>query len=175
MKINIAEILKELKTSAFMRSCYIPMGYSAGFPIVHKLNSNVCITIPYLKYKITGEVDKTLVYPVKYAVTISLPKKNVVKYEDLSIHPSFKRVEFDKPVGFFRHDAIKEYNKARYESEKEKLFELYNAIIECELNSKPCNKDDENKFKELLGILVEPSIKVIYKVLDGEFYNKYMA
>ena len=173
--IDIAQIIKEVKTGAFMRSCYIPMGYSAGLPIIRELNSTLCITIPYLKYVMTGEVDKTLVYPIRYAITMDIKNKTVVRYEDLAFNPAMAKVDFNKPVGFFRHDSIKGYNKSKYEEEKNKLFALYNKIIERKLNGMPCSSADEKNFKELLATLVEPSVKIIYKVIDKDFYDKYMA
>lgn len=174
-KFDLFEIIKKVRTPEFLKNCNIPLGYSAGLPIIQTLNSSLCITIPFLKYKITGKVDETLVYPIRYTLTFKLPQKLMVKFEDLSIHPAFRRVEFNKPVGLFRHDAIKSLTKTQYESEKNKLYDYYNKIIDSKLNSIPCENEIIQEFKRLLNTLVEPSIKVIYKVIDNAFYNEYMS
>ena len=174
-KSNIASLLKEVKNGTFMRACNIPMGYSSGYPTVRILNGTPCLTIPYLRYKITGVVDKTLVFPVRYAITVSLVSNSVVKFEDFAFNRSFAKVDFNKPIGLFRHEAIKKFNKVQYEAEKEKLYALYNKIIDCKINKTPCSPDDEAAFKKLLGILVEPSLKPFYKVIDSGFFDEYMA
>ena len=54
-KFELKNILKNLKSNPFFMNCNIPMDYTAGLPIIQFRNSKVCILIPYLKYKITGE------------------------------------------------------------------------------------------------------------------------
>ena len=97
-KICVKEILREVKTSPFLLYCEMPMGYVEGLPILQIRNGNLCLLIPFLRYQITGEVDKTLVYPIRFAVTVLLPEGKVMGYQDLKIHPQFAKVDFTKPV-----------------------------------------------------------------------------
>lgn len=52
-------LIKNLKTNAFILNSSMPMGYVPNLPILCILNGNLCMKIPFLKYKVTGEIDKT--------------------------------------------------------------------------------------------------------------------
>lgn len=173
--IETKEVLSGLKKSNFVNACGLPMGYVQGLPILHIKNDRLCMTVPYLKYKITGEVDKTYVYPIKFTVTLSLPENKIIAFKDLEFEPAFKKVAFLKPVGLFRHDAIKHLNKNEYAAKKDELFSQYDRIINALLYSGEYSATDEQRMSELIQLLIEPSLKPIYKALDSDFYNKYIA
>ena len=52
-------LIKNLKTNAFILNSSMPMGYVPNLPILCILNGNLCMKIPFLKYKVTGEIDRT--------------------------------------------------------------------------------------------------------------------
>lgn len=172
--ISVKEILKELRTNSFIINCRMQMGYAAGFPILQIKNQSLCLQIPYLKTHKTGEVDKTQVFPIRYTVTLVLPKGDVVKYEDLSFNPAFEKIDFSKPIGYFRHDSIKQYNKSQYAEKKEELFSLYDKVINALLFGAEYTKGDEEEMCRLLQIMLEPSLLPQYRVLDKDFYHKYL-
>ncbi|MBE7011237.1 MAG: hypothetical protein E7415_01025 [Ruminococcaceae bacterium] len=172
-EINIMEFLKEEKTGDFHLNCGLPIGYVAGFPIVAVKSGKACLKIPFLKYKITGQVDKTLVYPVKYVLTYSLPEMKPIGFEDLEYNIVFKHIDFNKPIGYFRHDAIKSLTKKAYAEKKNELLELYDDLAMTVVDKKPFSDGEE--FKKVLNMMLEPSVKPIYKVLDRDFYDKYLA
>jgi len=172
--IDIAEIIKNIKGNEFYLNCNIPLGYVDGYPVLSIKNSKLCLTIPFLKYKITGEVDKTLVYPVKYLITVSLPEGNVIGFEDLSFNPLFRKVNFDKPIGFFRHEAVKQYNKQEFKEKRAELYSMYDKIAMSILYNAPYDEASDSQFKELLNIMLEPSLRPIYKAIDKDFYDKYL-
>lgn len=174
-KINIAETLKEIRTSNFIHNCNIPLGYTNGLPILQIKNDKLCVLIPYLMYKVTGEPDKTLVLPVKYTVTVSLPDRNIVAFEDLSIDPIFKNVNFSKPIGYFRHESIKKLGKNEYKEKRAELLAMYDKIASAILYGEPYSEEDDKAFRELLNIIIEPSVKPIYRALDADFCNKYFT
>ena len=173
--ININKFLKEAKTSDFQLNCGMPLGYVTGFPIISAVGKKLCLKVPFLKYKVTGEVDKTLVYPVKYVITYSLPDMKPVCFEDLSYNKAFSKIDFSQPIGFFRHDAIKNLNKAAYKEKKEELIGMYDKLASALINNTPYTREDEAEFRNLLSIMLEPSVKPIYKSLDGKFYDKFLA
>lgn len=174
-QISIKKIIKELRTSDFHLNCQMPMDYSSGFPIMQINNGSLCLLIPYLKYKPTGVVDQTLVYPIRFTITIELPQARVVKFEDLSFHPQFGKIDFNSPIGQFRHDAIKQYNKKEYFDLRDELYSLYDRVAEFLLYRADYNAVDEERTRELLMLLVEPSELPIYEILDKDFYEKYLV
>lgn len=174
-EINIRQIIKNLVKSEFYFHSGIYMGYVDGLPLLQVVNGKLCMLVPFLKYKITGEVDKTLVYPIRYVYRVTLPDGKIVGYEDCSVDAAFAEVDFEKPIGFFRHESVKCYTKQQFMEEKEKLYGMYGKIAEAILYGAPYSAEDEEAFKTLLNIIIEPSLKPIYKVLDKDFYDKYLA
>lgn len=171
-KINISKFLKEAKTSTFQSGCRMPMGYTAGLPIISAKCGKVCLKVPFLRYKVTGVVDKTLVFPIKYVLSYSMPNMFPIGFADLDFNVIFRKVDFTKPIGYFRHDAIKTLSKSEYESKRKELMAMYDELANALINNEAFKKEAE--FKALLNMLIEPSLKPIYKVLDKEFYNKYL-
>lgn len=171
--INIAEFIKKEKTSEFLLGCSLPLGYVSSLPIVGVVAGKLCLKIPYLKYKVTGEIDKTLVFPVKYVLSYSLPDLKPIAFEDLSFNPAFRKVDFNKPIGFFRHEAIKSLSKAEYQKSRNELLSMYDNVIKAIITKTPYS--GTSMFKKLLGTILEPSVKPIYKVLDKKFYDNFLS
>lgn len=173
--ISVENIIKQIKTSDFTLNCRMPMGYSSGLPILQIKNDCLCLTIPYLKYKITGVVDKTLVYPIRYTISVELPENNVIGFADLAFNKSFEKVDFNKPIGFFRHESIKNLSKNEYKEKRTRLLSLYGKLADSLLFGTEFTEEDENDMRGLLKLLVEPSLYPIYNVLDRDFYNRFLS
>ena len=116
-------LIKSLKTNKCLQYSNFELGYVPGLPILAIMNGNLCMKVPYIRYKITGEVDKTYVYPTRYVVTVSLPEGTIAGIEDLSFNKAFANIEFHSPVGLFRHDAIKNLDKKAYEIFKRQMVQ----------------------------------------------------
>ena len=173
--ISVENIIKNIKTSEFTLNCKMPMGYSSALPILQIRNDCLCLTIPYLKYKVTGVVDKTLVFPIRYTITVELPENNVIAFSDLSFNKSFGKVDFNKPIGYFRHESIKDLDKNEYKAKRAELLCLYSKLADSLLYGTEFTEEDNAQMKTLLQLLVEPSLYPIYKVLDRDFYNRFLA
>ena len=174
-KISVKDILRKMKNDDFVLNCLMPMSYTYGLPILQIRNERLCLAIPYLRYKVTGEADKTLVYPIRYEVTVALPEKKPVEFIDLQYDNRFAKIDFSAPIGLFRHEAIKHLNKKEYEAAREELFACYDKVIDALLNGSEYTDEDEMRMCELMKMLVEPCLLPIYKALDEDFYNKYLA
>lgn len=172
--ISIATQLDKLKSNPMILHSNIPMGYVPGIPVLAIRNEYLCLLVPYLKYQMTGVVDKTLVFPIRYLITLALPESTIVSIEDLQYNPHFSKVQFDKPVGLFRHKAVAHLNKEQYADLKQQLFALYDALVKSLLDNKPFNVANDSQLGQLARILVEPSLKPFYKIIDKDFYYKYL-
>ena len=166
---KMSDLLKEVKSSKFVFSCSMPLGYTYGYPIITVRNGQVLAVIPFLKYKSTGVVDKTLVYPIRYTVTYSYEKKSIVGFEDLQANMFFSKLEFNKPIGYFRHDAIKHLLRADYMDKQQELYKKYDAYVSALLYKEPYSGKDLESFRELLSMMLEPSLKPMYKALSPGF------
>ena len=172
--ISMKKIKKDLLSSQLYLGCGIPLGYTAGFPILTIKNSCLCILIPYLRYQTTGVVDKTKIYPIRYGITLELPTLRVVSFENYEYVKMFQAIDFDKPIGYFRHDEIKNYSQNQYQELYDELMELYDNVIEMILGQASYNYKIEKRMAELLQLLVEPCLRPMYRALDHAFYNKYI-
>lgn len=173
-KIEMKEILNKFKRSNFYLGCRIPMGYTCGLPILQVKNDRLCLVIPYLKYKVTGEKDNTLVYPIRYVVTMVLPEEKPIDYKDLAFDYLFSKVDFKEAIGLFRHDAIKHLDKKEYEATREELYACYDKVIAALLFGEEYGEQDEERMRELLQLMIEPCLLPIYKALNKDFYSKYL-
>lgn len=172
---KITAVLKGLKTDPFVLNAEMPMSYVPGLPILQILNDQLCLCVPFLQYRPTGTVDQTLVYPIRYTVTLSVPEFKPLAFMDLSIHPRFANVDFSKPVGTFRHEAIRHLNKKEYDAKRNELLQQYDKVIAALIDGEAYSEKDEEDMCSLLQMLTEPSLYPIYRALDEDFYNKYLA
>ena len=173
--ISVKDILNQVKTSTFVLSCEMPLGYVTGMPILQIKNEQLCLLIPFMRYRVTGQVDKTLVFPIRYTVTMVLPEQKMVNFADLSFQSQYQNVDFNAPVGYFRHEAIQHLNKQEYMALRDELMTQYDKVIGTLLYNEAYSEEDEQRMRELLTMLTEPSLLPIYKALDESFYNKYLA
>lgn len=165
--------IKEFKKSNFVRQ-NIPIGYVPGLPVLAIQNGYLCMIIPFLKYFVTGEIDNTFVYPIKYLVTVNLPEGNVVRFEDVAYDKAFAHVTFNEPIGKFRHDAVKNLDKEAYLSLKSLLYEEYDKIIAHLIDGKSYSSQDGARFTKLFRQILEPSLQPFYFAIDNNFANKYL-
>lgn len=173
--IDIAQIVNTVKTGDFYKNCCLPMGYVDGYPVLSIRNSKLCLVIPFLKYKITGEIDKTLVYPTKYLITVSVEDEKIIGFEDLEFAAAYRKIDFEKPIGFFRHEAVKKYNKNEFREKRAELYDMYSKVAMAIIYNAPYTDNDDMEFRELLNTLLEPSLKPIYAAIDKDFSDKYLA
>lgn len=173
--MTVEQIKKNLETGGFFLNCKTPMGYRTVFPILQIKNGSLCITFPYLKYQTTGEVDKTLVFPIKFAITLELPTEKIIGFEDFEYNANFGNIDFDKPIGYFRHEAVRKYDRAEYDRLYHELMSGYDKVIHVLLKGGEYGVSDEKRMSELLQLLVEPFLLPTYQAIDGNFYNKYLA
>ena len=171
----IAAVLQSLKTNPFVLHAEMPMHYVPGLPMLQILNDQLCLCVPFLQYRPTGQVDRTLVYPIRYTVTLSVPEFKPRAFMDLSVDPRFANVDFNKPVGTFRHDAIKHLNKQEYDALRSELLQQYDKVIQALLLGTGYEEQDEETMCRLMQQIAEPGLYPIYRVLDADFYNKYFV
>lgn len=172
MKIN--EILRSLKTNEFMLNSTIPMDYTPGIPMASICNGEACLVIPYVKYKITGEIDKTQVFAPRFVVVITIKKGIVVKYEDLSFDSRFEEVDFRKPIGLFRHTAIRHLKKNEYVKMRDELYDLIDGLCASMSGKMEFDEMDAMRLCKLYAFLLEPSLRPFYHAINKSFFETYI-
>lgn len=153
----------------------LPLGYVQTIPIFNiKENGDLCLKVPFLKYRVTGIVDKTEVCPIKYLVTRLFPERTLLSCEDLAKNATFAKVDFSRPIGYFRHEAAKKLDEQAYNKAQQELYALYDALGDSLIKGIYFPVDKEKRLKELLKILVAPYLHRFYKAIDADFYEKYI-
>ena len=168
------EILKNLKTNEFLLNSNIPMGYTPGIPMLSLHNGEPCLVIPFLKYQMTGEIDKTRVFAPRFVVTVVMNEGKVVKYEDLMYDSRFEEVDFKKPVGLFRHSSISHLKKDDYRKMRNEIYSLLDALGDSIIGKMEFDEMDAMKFNKLFSVLLEPSMKPFYHAIDKSFFETYI-
>lgn len=168
------EILKGLKTNTFLMNSCMPMGYTSGIPMLSLRNEEPCLIIPFLRYQMTGEVDKTRVFAPRFIVMVTMNNGCVVKYEDLMYDIRFEEVDFGKPVGLFRHTAIMHLKKDEYYKLRNELYALLDSLGDSMAGKMEFDEMDALKLNKLFSVLLEPSLKPFYHAIDKTFYETYI-
>lgn len=175
MKENIiSEFFASLKRRPELRAI-IPMGYTPGIPMLNVRNDNLCIDVPFLRYKVTGEKDKTLVYPVRYVATYLIPELQLINFQDLAYTEVAEKVDFNKPVGYFRHEAIASLDRSQYNQLRLDTLEAMGKVALSMLGQTPESSEEDRALASLMSVIVEPSLYPFYKLIAPAFYRKYMT
>lgn len=167
---TIKDFIEMIRKSDTARSL-IPMEFVSGLPIFSIRKGEVCVTIPYYFVKVQPQ-DKTLIYPLEYSITALWSNGLIVDYKNFNFVPAMKKLDFSKPIGTFRHDAIKSLNKQQYMVLKNELFDCYDSYLTCIAEKKPFEK--QKRMKELLNLLMEPCQKPMYMILGRRFFEEFL-
>ncbi len=172
-KFFTEKFLNDFKNNKAVQAI-VPHGYVPNLPIVTSVNGELCLRVPLMRYKVTGVVDNTLVYPVKYVITVTIPQGTIINYEDLTYNGAFVDVDFNNPVGIFRHDAVKNLNKEEYAALRSKLFVEYDKMIDFLANNAEYTEANKQAFMSLLNQVLEPSLKPLYHAIDNSFATRFL-
>lgn len=171
--ICLKDVINKIRKCDFVKKT-IPLGFGPGLPTIQINNKNICVLVPFFKFVNSTELDKSLIFPIKYTVTALWPSGKIVGFEDLKYNPVFEKVDYTKPIGFFRHDAIKQYNSGQYRVKRDELLSMYDKFIDFLIGNTEFTEEDEEKFVKLLNIIIEPSLVPVYKVIDKNFSGKFI-
>ena len=149
----------------------IPMEFVSGLPILSLRRGEICITIPYYRAKVQPQ-DKTLIYPLAYSITALWSNGLIVDYKNFNFVPAMKKLDFTKPIGTFRHEAIKNLSKQQYMELKKELFDCYDEYLSCIEKRNPFTKSEP--MKELLNLIMEPCQKPMYLILGRKFFEEFL-
>lgn len=137
-------------------------------------NGGPCLVIPFLKYQLTGEIDKTRVFAPRFVVTVVVNDGKVVKYEDLMYDSRFEEVDFRKPVGLFRHSSVRHLKKEDYNKMRNEIYALLDALSDSMIGKMEFDEMDAMKLNKLFSVLLEPSMKPFYHAIDKTFFETYI-
>ncbi len=172
--MTLIEILKNLKTNEFLLHSNMPMDYTPGLPMLTVVNGTPYYVIPYLKFRMTGEVDRTRVFPPRFVVKVCATNGNIVVFQDISSYKRFEKINFQHPVGIFRHAAIRHFSKASYQQKRNELLALMDRLAASAEDKTKFSGLDNVKLCNLFALLLEPSLKPFYHAIEKDFFETYI-
>ena len=170
--ITIQEFLKSAKNNSVVRE-NIPMGLGMGFPMLNIVDDQLLVSVFYYRSVIRPD-DKTLLMPPEYIVTFDYPSGKLISFETLRLDARFAKVVFEKPIGLFRHDAIKDLTFVEYKEKKDVLYNTLNKLIASLGEEGNFTEEDEQELSNLYSVLTEPALHPFYKLLSPKFFARYI-
>ena len=113
--VTIQEFLKNVNTGHVVRSS-VPMGLGKSLPMLEIADDRLLVTLFFYRSILRPE-DKTLLMPPEIIASFEYPNARLVTFETLRLSRRFTGVEFDKPAGLFRHEAILHLDREAYMAE----------------------------------------------------------
>ncbi len=166
--------MKELITGfnhSDLRKKLIPSDIVSGWPCIRMIDRRLCVVIPYFNRR---PCEKGFaLYPIYCSVTIMW--KNPGRILDFTIYhtlPEWEDVDYSKPVGVFKHPALKEVEtRGEYLELCSRLYGYYDEMVRAVLNHQVFEKEDE--MVELFSKLMEPSLYPYYERINKKFYSNF--
>lgn len=152
----------------------VPMGYTPGIPVLSVRQDNLCVEVPFLRYKVTGEKDRTLVFPIRYVATYLVPEMQLIAFVDFAYTHIADTTDFDRPVGLFRHKAIADLNREQYNRLRDDTLAHLDILALSMLGECHEDPDNESKLREEMGRIIEPSLYSCYRIMSQSFFKKYI-
>lgn len=169
---KIEELLRSVRISPVFRQL-VPMEAVSGWPVLERKKGRVYVTIPYYMIK-NKERGKTLLYPPIALITAEFQTKRIVSY----VSTDYKKLIEDKgllePAGIFPHEAVKNFTVKDYKAQKKELMHCYDILALNLLESKPADKNIEQRFSELLTVLIEPGLLPYYQSISPKFFEYFV-
>lgn len=167
-KISISDLVSEFNRSE-LRHSMVPMELASGWPSIHRMGKTLCITIPYFSRGVV-EGGKIALKPISCSVT--LPVRNPKVLMDFTIY-TYRRdwddIDFEKPAGFFPHEALAGVKRSEYNAMCDQLFGYYDEMVDAVLNNRPFDRQDE--MSQLFKKLMEPCHYPQYLRINKKFYS----
>lgn len=171
--IEIREFLKKVNTSPVVRA-YVALDRGQGFPMLDIVGDRLLVTVFYYRV-LPREGDKSLVMPPEYVLSFDYPSGKLARFEALRMSERGQEVDFERPVGTFRHEAIKELDQSDYFAKRDELYALLDRLIANLGGEGEFDADDERSLSALYRLLVEPSLYPAYRICAPRFFSRFIA
>lgn len=168
----IKDFLRKINCSPVVRS-YVNMGRGASFPELSIVGDRLLVSVFYYRV-LPRKDDQSLVMPPEYLLAFDYPSGNLVSFEALRMTERGQRIDFEKPVGTFRHDAIKSLDRAAYQAKRDELYATLDKLIASLGGEGEFEESDEKSLRALYQLLTEPSLHPVYRSMAPAFFTRFV-
>lgn len=166
---KIEQLIKYIRKTSLYRQV-VPMEAAAGWPIPMLKGGEAYVILPFYGVFVGGK-GKTFIYPPLCTITVKWSNRTIVEYVNLRYKNSLPDSKWNEIAGTFPHEAVSKMTVREYKSVKKELMELYDIMLENLNKEEIFSVQKETRFKELLKILMEPSLLPFYKSLNRDFFE----
>lgn len=169
-KISVKSVVTGFNRSA-LRKQMIPMDMASGWPCIHRMGKQLCITIPYFS-RFLGEGQKVALNSIYCSVTLNL--RNPRRLMDFTIypyHPGWDDVDYSNPVGTFPHKALSGIGGREYRQMCDRLYDYYDKLVAAVMEKVAF--EEEQQMIELFSQLMEPAHYPQYLRINKKFYSNF--
>lgn len=168
-KKTMEQFIEEFMKSEVRRQL-IPMELRCGWPAITIRNKEICVILSFFRSSPNGKGQMNL-YPLCQSAVLKWKDGKMVSFRNHLYEKEFAGVDFLKPVGVFRHEAIADWDKKQYMESRKRLFSLYDRLIGAIQEKEDFPEKDE--MAELLGAMMEPSLLPMYRKVAAKFFTSY--
>jgi hypothetical protein len=150
------------------------------FPVRHR-PGRPGPTSMYVRLPLYGsgrQAGQTRLYPPFAVITLAWPdlgsKPRPLDYADLRFTQKWARTSPVQPVGTFPHDAVRG-TVVDYLARRDRLFELYDVLMDALQEEKPFINPAYGEFVTLLRTFMEPSLERYYRDLAPGFCRQFLG
>ena len=170
MEEKTMEQFIETFMSSELRRMILPMELRCGWPAITQRNNEICVVLSFYRAEPAKE-KKISIYPLCQSLILRWKDAKLISYRNLNYEKEFAGMDFTKPVGYFRHEAIKDWDKQTYMQNRKQLFTYYDRLIQCIATRGAFEEKEE--MAALLGIMMEPAQYPMYLKMAPKFFGAY--
>ncbi len=166
--ISVKKLIDDFNHSDF-RMKSIPQEMVPGWPCLEKIGKTICLTLPFFSRRMEDD-GRVALFPIWCSVTV--PIGNPDRILDFTIYPMSKKwsdTNYEKPVGYFKHEALKDVTKTEYISMRDELYGYIDEMAKAVYNGVPFK--NAKAASELFKKLMEPGLYPYYLRINQKFYS----
>jgi hypothetical protein len=166
------QLIKAIRKTPIFRQ-NIPMEAPIALPIPLRKEGKLYLILPCYGAlaKVNGEIP---LYPPFATITVDWSTQTPVEYINLRLSNPAPELQWEEQVGTFPHDAIKNMKVKEYLKIRRELLGMYDEMFENLSAGNSFSQEWTERFRELLRILIEPSLEPYYRVLGSKFFGHFL-
>lgn len=165
-----AGLMREIRRTPAFRQL-VPLEAAIGWPLASRRRGRAYATLPFFGVPARRGEGGAPLYPPFAAMTLEWRTGRVVAYRYLDYERLWEPPK--GPVGTFPHPAVSKLRRSEYLERREDLLRLYDELFEKLESGDVFTEEWVQRFSDLLGTLMEPSLQPFYRVLAPGFVDRF--
>ncbi len=171
--VSVRDFLKKISRSMTGKE-NIPLDHGAGLPMLEIAGDYLLVSVFYYRC-VFGKNDTSRIYPPEIMISADYPSGTIARLELLRTREIYRDIDFKKPIGTFRHEAVKHLDRGGYMKKKEELYALLDRQIAYLGGEGAFTRDDAAELRSLYMLLAEPSLLPYYKNMSESFFRQFFV